>query len=291
MKNKNRFLLLFTIAISFVAQASFDTDVWLKQNLIQKQTFLRTASTIDDLLKMEQEELAKLTQKENLNPSDAITPKQAQRLLDSISPHPVVGQEAYDFYNRPGREIGFCFGRATYVHLALLKMGVKKEAIKKIWTVGETGGQMNWIYHVATAVRTTDGKWTVIDNFVGKLVTAQEWATEMRKMTVDGKKATFITDAKKFHPQTGTYSRVELGLDLSREKDYYQHYFRDLFAWFSSSEAHEWFSKYGLRRVNGEKIKVPARLQPQVAQTTAVGRFASAVCRPLQFADIFRRQL
>ncbi len=60
---------------------------------------------------------------------------------------------------------------------------------------------------------------------------------------------------KKFGPQTAKYSRLQLGLGLSREKDYYQHYFQDLFDWFGSIESHNWFNKFGLRKVTGEKIK------------------------------------
>lgn len=246
---------------------------------------------------MEQQELAKLTSIKNPSPADAISIDQAQNLLDSINEHPVVGDKAYDSYNRKGTEIGFCFGRAAYVHLALLRMGVKKDAIKKIWTVGETGGEVNWIYHVATAVRTTDGNWTVIDNFVGHLLTAQEWASEMREMTVDGKKATFITDAKRFHPGADKYTRVELGLNLTKQADFYQHYFKDLFKWFGSLSSHKWFDRYGLAKVDGQKVKVPTRLLPRpatpvaapVVQQSTLAKVAGWVCRPLGFADIFRR--
>ncbi len=285
MKNITRALLILAI-ISFSESRA---DNLLTLNLIQQQKYLRESHTIDQLLEMEQQELAKLTPAQSTSDREAISRKQAQKLLNSISPHPVVGQRAYDSYNREGTEIGYCFGRATYVHLALLKMGVKKDAIKKIWTVGLTGGQVNWIYHVATAVRTTDGNWTVIDNFVGRLITAQEWATQMRGMTIDGKKATYITDAKKFGPQTGKYTRVQLGLGLSRETDFYKNYFGDLLKWFSSIESHKYFSRYGVNQVTGEALKVPARLQTSEKPPTMMARAANAVCRTLGFADIFRR--
>lgn len=292
MKKTNRLLLLTALAIIFSFSATSQADNLLNLNLLKQQKYLREVETVDALLEMENQELAKLTPAETASPKEAITRKQAQNLLRSISPHPVVGQRAYDSYNRSPTEIGYCFGRATYVHLALLRMGVRKDAIKKIWTVGETGGAMNWIYHVATAVRTTDGNWTVIDNFVGRLITAQEWAAEMRKMTVDGKKATFITDAKKFHPGTGTYSRTELGLHLSRETDFYKHYFADLFKWFGSIESHKYFSSYGVTKVTGEPLTLPARLQPRSEPTRSMmARAIGAICRPLRFSDIFTRSI
>lgn len=265
MKISSRAFLI--LAITLVSHSRADN--LLSTNLIQQQKFLRESHTIDQLLEMEKLELAKLTAAESNSNREAISREQAQKLLNSISPHPVVGQTAYDFYNRAGREIGYCFGRATYVHLALLKMGVKKDAIKKIWTVGLTGGSVNWIYHVATAVRTTDGNWTVIDNFVGRLITAQDWATDMRTMTVDGKKATFITDAKKFHPSTGTYSRIELGIGMSREADFYKNYFGDLFKWFGSTESNRYLAAYGVKHVSGSALK----------------------CRQLRFSDVFRRSI
>lgn len=298
MKRANRLILIFTLVCSATSIANElsnsnnqnQAEDWLSQNLLKRQQYLREANTIDELLAMEQKELSKLTKLASPEASDAITLKQANKLLKSISPHPIVGDIAYDYYNRAGREIGFCFGRATYVHLALLRMGVKKDAIKKIWTVGQTGGEVNWIYHVATAVRTTDGNWTVIDNFVNRLVTAQEWATMMRTMTVDGKKATFITDAKKFGPKTGAYSRVQLGLELSRDKDFYQNYFVDLFKWFGEIDSHKWFDKFGLRKVTGEKVKVPPRLlRTEIPKTSITSKITGAVCRPLRFADVFIR--
>ena len=90
-------LLLFTLLIYFPAHAEED---WLKLNLLRKQQHLRDAVTVDELLEMEKAELKKLTYPEKLAAADAITPKQAQRLLNSITPHPVVGMAAYDSYNR-----------------------------------------------------------------------------------------------------------------------------------------------------------------------------------------------
>ncbi len=289
MKITNRVFLIIAIATFSAGRA----DNLLNEDLIEQQQFLRESRTIEELLDLEKQELAKLTKAESDSPREAITLSQAQNLLDSISPHPVVGNAAYNSYNRKGTEIGYCFGRATYVHLALLKMGVKKDAIKKIWTVGLTGGQVNWIYHVATAVRTTDGNWTVIDNFVGRLISTQDWATQMRTMTIDGKKATFITDAKKFAPKLGTYSRVQLGLDLNRETDFYKNYFGDLFKWLSSAESHKYFTSYGIVKANGEPLKLPARIrlqtEKQAPPKSLIKRAADAICRPITFSNIFQR--
>lgn len=254
---------LLVLTVSATSFAINRQDYLLNEDLIRRQQEMRTSMTIEQLVELEAQELAKLNQVVNPAPADAITPQQAQRLLNTINNHPVVGFNSYGFYNRSGTEIGFCFGRAAYVHLALLRMGVKKDAIKKIWTIGETGGSVNWIFHVATVVRTTDGKWTAIDSYVGSLISANDWATQMRAMTTDGRKATFITSAEKFTPSLGKYSRVQLGLDLDRGTDWYQHYFRDLVDWFKGTDSLDFFENHGITRVDGKPLSTSSRLRGQ----------------------------
>lgn len=266
----------------------------MKIDLFRHHNDLSSNLSIDELIALEQQELEKLALPEPLKPSQAITRAQGQQLLNSISVHPVVGRGERYKYDYEGKNIGFCFGRATYVNLMLLRMGVSKDSIKKIWTVGLTGGEVNWRYHVATAVRTTDGKWTVIDNYVNRLVTVEEWAARMRKMSVDGKKTFFVTDASKFGPNVGKYNPRLLNLNVSKDRDFYRNYFTDLMTWFSSFESYKFAKKFGLTKVTGERISYPARLEPfnqsfakkvSRAKTAA----AAAICKALRFEDIFAR--
>jgi hypothetical protein len=165
---------------------------------------------------------------------NSISRQQAQEILNSIYEHPVVSDYHYNKYNRPGVEIGFCFGRAAYVHLALLKFGINKDSIKKVWAVGPmVTGETAWDFHVATIVKSTDGSWIVIDNFVGQIMTIEEWLTNISKLAQTGHKVRYyFTEPKKFSVSLGDYDRVQLGLDLSKDQDWYKGYFTDLMKWF-----------------------------------------------------------
>ena len=48
-----------------------------------------------------------------------IDPVDAQKVIDSINVHPVVAYYSDQKYSQPSAKIGYCFGRATYVHLTL----------------------------------------------------------------------------------------------------------------------------------------------------------------------------
>ena len=165
---------------------------------------------------------------------NALTHAQATQVLRSITRHPVVSDYEYARYNRPGVEIGFCFGRATYVHLALLQMGVNKDSIKKIWAVGPMQtGQIAWDFHVATLVKSVEGKWLVIDTFVGTVMTVEEWMAEISRIAQPGhRNRYYFSNPKKFSVSLGTYDRVQLGLDLTADQDWYRGYFSDLMKWF-----------------------------------------------------------
>lgn len=165
---------------------------------------------------------------------NAITRQQAQEILTSINTHPVVSEYIYEKYNQPGVEVGFCFGRATYVHLALLKLGVNKDSIKKVWAVGPmVTGEIAWDFHVATIVKSTEGSWIVIDSFVGRIMTIEQWIAEISKIAQPGhKNRYYFTEPKKFSVSLGHYDRIQLGLDLSKDQDWYRGYFSDLMKWF-----------------------------------------------------------
>lgn len=154
----------------------------------------------------------------------------AHRLVDLTYENPVVnpGNKKYD----PNRNIGFCFGRATFIHLMLLKMGVQKNSIRKIWAIGPMNtGDINWRYHVATMVYTKEKGWLVLDTNHGGPVTPQEWVATYSKMSTDGKLRFYSSDASKFSFMMGKYARIQMGLDLPQERDFYRNYFKDMMEW------------------------------------------------------------
>ena len=113
----------------------------------------------------------------------------------------------------------------------LLKMGVQKNSIRKIWAIGPMNtGDINWRYHVATMVYTKKG-WLVLDTNHGGPVTPQEWIATYSKMSTDGKLRFYASDASKFAFMIGKYSRLQLGMDINQERDFYRGYFKDMMEW------------------------------------------------------------
>lgn len=174
----------------------------------------------------------------------SISPYYAARMIETLWSHPIAGFGDAQ-YQQPHVKIGYCFGRAAYAHIALLKLGLTKRGIKKIWAVGPMNtGDTSWAFHVAT-LAITDSGWMTIDNFPGRAMTAQQWMEHMKKISTDGKLMFFITDPQKFSVSLHTYDRVQLGLDLDRQTDWYKHYFKDLMKWFSNDKAaREFFQQY-----------------------------------------------
>lgn len=165
-----------------------------------------------------------------------ISRRTAQTVIDSIDLHPVVGSYQSSRYEKRDTAIGFCFGRATYVDLIARRMGVQKDSIRKLWVVGPMrSGGIDWAFHVTTLIRGENGEWLAIDNFPGRVLTAREWVAYFQKMNREGNLRAYVTAPEKFSASLGTYSRVQLGLDLPRNQDWYSHYFRDLMQWMKTS--------------------------------------------------------
>lgn len=136
-------------------------------------------------------------------------------------------------YDHSEVRLGFCFGRATYVHLKLLGLGLQKESIQKIWAVGvmhasENGIPVTWDFHVATMAYTLEMGWMVVDTYLGTVVKVAEWMNALQKVNPDGALRFYNTDASKFGLSLGAYSRTQMGLDLPREVDWYKGYFQDM---------------------------------------------------------------
>lgn len=152
-----------------------------------------------------------------------------QDVYNTILHHKVVSSAKVQKYNRPEINLGYCFGRATYVHLKLLSLGIQKESIQKIWAVGPMSTYMGkWSFHVATMAYNKDYGWIVIDSFSHHPQPLAKWMSAISKTSEDGKVRFYNTDASKFGLSLGKYSRFQMGLDLSKENDWYQNYFKDM---------------------------------------------------------------
>ena len=94
----------------------------------------------------------------------------------------------------------------------------------------------NWQFHVATAVRTPKG-WQVLDPHIATPLSPREWFTFYQQTNGDlGDLRLYVTAPEKFSVRTSKYSKTQLGWKISREDDWFGHYFVDLLKWFTSSE-------------------------------------------------------
>ncbi len=253
------FLILFVFNVfttNALANATTEAQEYFESlvnvDLLQFQSDETYTLNKSEVRKLNEENFQRL---ENFDPRpikgrvNSIPLDYADLVYDSINQHPVVSEfRIYDYRN--GHQIGFCFGRATYVHLALIRSGVNKRSIKKIWAVGPmVTGDTAWQFHVATAVLADDGEWYAIDTFQGQVVPVRAWFKTMLGVATDGSLRFYVTEPRKFSVSLGEYSRIELGLDLNEDQDWYTHYFKKLMKW-TADESLESVGLYDLRTQN-----------------------------------------
>jgi len=163
----------------------------------------------------------------------------AHKLFAWLEAHPVASSHMLMKYD-PNENIGFCFGRATAVHLEALGKPYKlhPSAIRKIWVFGPMKG--GWGHHVATIVLTRknpEGHTFVVVDPVTGVITAEKWIKDIRKnyqISAKDPLMYFVTDPSRFGPYPGKYTRMDLfGPDKgNRDTDAYRGYFDDLMTKF-----------------------------------------------------------
>ena len=171
-----------------------------------------------------------LTKSGSYEKASYITPEEAKIIYKDIETAKVnVDNACYD----PKGTVGFCFGRATMVHMEALIRNIDPNSVRKIWIAGDMGV---WGHHVATLVKAQDG-WYVIDIEVGKIVRVKEWFTFFKK-TYQAKGAKeimlFTSKAERFGPHDTTgYTPGDLfntvTNEFNRDGDFYRGFFHDYF--------------------------------------------------------------
>jgi hypothetical protein len=151
----------------------------------------------------------------------------AEELQSHLVNHPVAGPKAT--HARDGSTgVGFCFGRAYYVHLEALRyFRVNRDMIRKIWAIGTLqGSSVTWSYHVATMIKAQDSGWWVIDSFLG-LQKADQWMAKVRSQLNSRKHdvSFLVTQASRFTP---FMNRPYTKGDLDDSAGYYLGFFNDL---------------------------------------------------------------
>lgn len=148
----------------------------------------------------------------------------ARATLDDAMKDPVVGLANVKTYD-PNGQLGFCFGRAMYLHLDLLQRGVDKGSIFKAFVIGPMKYEnIDWQFHVATVVRSTEGGWIVIDPEYRQVLSLEEWFKKNASLSTDKKLRLYVTEAKKFGASAPAYTEPAL------QDPWYNGYFKDMLA-------------------------------------------------------------
>lgn len=167
---------------------------------------------------------------ENSSRARSIKMNEAQMVLDAIRNNEVTG--SFGVYDQPDVSIGYCFGRASFAHLLMLKMGIQKESIFKMWAVGPMkvhgSDTLTWGFHVTTVVFTRDMGWVVVDTNERRPQKIGDWMAKYEAQSTDKKMRFYLSDGSKFGVNMSQYTRLQMGLDLERNNDWYKGYFQDM---------------------------------------------------------------
>ncbi len=252
IRNLIHFMILFCWIVTAVAA---DLQEWQKLDLRQDLYQLRESEIMNNINLKEVSDSV-VSALNNYKPEfstgrvDGVDYRQAYHIMDQLKKEAIYTN--YDQYDM-GRNVGFCFGRAMYMHLQLLRYGVNKDSIKKVFVVGpmQVPGVM-WQFHVATVVKSKDSDhWWALDTNLGKPVLLEEWVRHYEKRSTDRSYDGFfsrfldrpvidktkslrfyITEPSKIGPSGWEYNIKPGGLfDL-----FYNDYFKDMFKSFKQAK-------------------------------------------------------
>jgi hypothetical protein len=170
-------------------------------------------------------------------------PRDAEMVLRETDRNPVVSMYMNDKYDPNDEGIGFCFGRAMFVHMYLAMKGLHRASMMKAFVVGPMKtDDMEWGWHVTTIAQSIDSRtgkriWVAIDPILDRVVEVTEWYKEMRKISTNGRLRLYITEPNKFHIGPSTYDEDHLTIP------WYNNYFKDMRNWFERESRKGRFDK------------------------------------------------
>lgn len=196
-------------------------ELKLKKGLVweeKKKAISKTMSSANTTLR------ERLVYRGEVSPS---TLSLAQGVYNELMTNKVSNFGANPKYDKNG-DIGFCFGRAAFVHYLLIKKKVTPEQILKIIAMGTTKYQDQiWEFHMATMVRGDQGPWLVIDALFERVLTVDEWMLKVSELDLKYPYAYtrfYTTDPRKFQPAYGKYETKYFEIPELRN------FFTDLFS-------------------------------------------------------------
>jgi len=144
----------------------------------------------------------------------------AEKVLATIAASPVAKVENVMTYDRTG-QVGFCFGRAMYVHYLLLQAGVKPEEVARIFVLGDLRvGELMWKFHTAILVRDPRDGYLVVDPLQPKPMGYRDWMKANAALEIkepNSRARFYVTDPRKFLPAYGKYDLAQLNDPLLKK--------------------------------------------------------------------------
>lgn len=175
-------------------------------------------------------DLGKAAQERDSAKAKFISLETRLNVLTIAAQNPIVGTFAEKTYDLNGG-VGFCFGRAMFIHMELVMRGLDRDSVKKAVIVGKMmGGKWGW--HVTTIVQSKDifGKriWLALDPAMPGGVTLTEWYQSWKVHSNDNMLRLYITQSGRIGPTPSFYSHDAF------ENPFYNGYFTDMMEWFDS---------------------------------------------------------
>jgi hypothetical protein len=235
-------MALVFLLLSFSAQAQVVSNTEDLFDLANDTIAGKTTAQVD----RENRELYEdFVRAENKDTDDAwmrpknLNPRYASELLRSAETNPVVSLYQYHRYDPKNQGIGFCFGRALFVHVELAYRGFDRDSVRKAFVVGpmKTPDGASWGWHVTTIAQSVNAQgqeeWLAIDPIAG-VKPVMQWYNEMyTRYSTDKKLKLFVTQPTRFGPSG--YSHYS---ESALADPFYNHYFEDMMGWFEKqSEA------------------------------------------------------
>lgn len=190
----------------------------------------RNLDVIENLMNYNPESAPGALERDKKN-AKFLSPLVRKDILNVASDNPVIGSLSPKEYDPTGA-IGFCFGRAMFMHLELTLRGFDRDSIKKVIVLGRlaSGG---WGWHIATLAqsRTRNGKraWMVLDPIHPGAWTIQEWYMIWSETTTFGGLVLFTTEAGRLGPSPSDYSYEAIS------DPFYNDFFVDMLKWFEDA--------------------------------------------------------
>lgn len=231
---------LFLLALPLLSFSQSEDelkDLLLKTNLYDfRSQEIAEGKNFEQLKKELLQSLKDYSPATSATKAAGISYQQAEKILSKLLRERIhYDYRSYD----PQGNIGFCFGRAMYLHLQLLRHGVAKDSVKKIFAIGPMKeGGINWQFHVATMVKDKNSnEWWVLDSNFTRPITAEKWIAHFQKLRVDQTPTFFglfkktdreksirfyVTEASKLGSSTWQYSPHGLN------DPFYNNFFKDM---------------------------------------------------------------